>query len=116
MLKRINLPIAIAIIVVVVVGTIWIFNMRRLSDYIQNPEKDDIYILEGENIYHPLKVTGFDEREIHYYMYRFTFAEAVPDREMLLNYEWDRTLNATYTRKEVQRLYDEGKIVEIYRD
>lgn len=103
-------------ITIIALGTVWILDLRRLNNYIQNPKKDDIYILKGDDIFHPLKITGFDDREIHFYMYRFTFGEAIPEKEMLLNHEWDITLKATYTRKEIQRLYDEGKIVEIYRD
>lgn len=46
---------------------------------------------------------------------KFVFQEAMPQSSDILDEEFDRTFFLIYEKKEIQRLFNEGKIVEVYR-
>ncbi len=119
MFRRINFPIFVSLCIVVVIAVLWWRNNSRLDDYFAHPKKGDIYILQSGDTFQPIKIVGIDDvkmDEISFVQYIFTFGEAVPDREQLLDAEWNQNFTAIYKRQEIDRLYSEGKIVEIYRD
>ncbi len=115
-MKKISLAYALIFILLICVLIAWLLNASRLDDYAENPEIGDIYILEQLEIYAPLRITNVKTDQVIFQQYLFSFGQAVPDRELLLDNEWDFTMDVTYEKTEILRLYDEGTVVEIYRD
>lgn len=115
-MKKLRLGFVVVAVLAIAVIIAWHRNNLRLEDYFQNPKVGDIYILGKSDIYAPIKVASFDQETINFYQYLYPFAEGVPDREQLMDEEWDNYLTATYERKELKRMWDEGMIFEIYRD
>jgi hypothetical protein len=99
-----------------IVGYLWYQNSARLDDYYENPEIGDIYILYRGKLYAPMRINQVNERTISFSQYLFSFGQAVPDRELILDNEWDLNFDAVYERSELDRLWEEDVIVEIYRD
>lgn len=115
-MRKINLPIIAVVLLGLTVLIAWWMNSNRLDKYINHPEIGDIYILQDEEIYAPIKVDRIDDKEIWMRNYIYIFADAVPDREQILDHEFDLSNHLIYDREEILLMYENGKIVEIYRD
>lgn len=88
------------------------------ADLIHDPRPGDIYILEDEGIYYPMKLDSIAELPDEIYMVnsKFVFTDAIPGAADLPDHEFDYTFHLIYKKDELLRLYDKGSIVEIYRD
>lgn len=115
-MRKGTFPIVIVALLILTVVIAWWYNSKRLDDFIENPEVGDIYILKDEDVYAPIKIDRIEENEIWMRNYLYMFAEAVPDRQQILDGEFDQSSHLIYKRSELERMYEEGKIVEIYRD
>ena len=115
-MKKTFAPFIIIGIIAIVLLLIWWRDSARLSEYIDNPEKGDIYILNEDDIYAPIRIDRIESSEIWMLNYMFFFSDAVPDREQILDHEFDQSNHLIYERSELKKMYEEGKVVEIYRD
>lgn len=114
--RKIDIPVIAVLVLAAVVIALWISNNSRLDSLIEDPKPGDIYILHDGELYFPMLIESVRENEVSFYQYLFSFGEAVPDREQILEEEWSYNLLATYERRELQSMYESGKIIEIYRD
>jgi len=94
---------------------IFIFSCTNNLDLINSPKKNDIYIFEEAGTYSPMKVDDVKGDTLYLVNSKFVFQEAMPQSSDILDEEFDRTFFLIYEKKEIQRLFNEGKIVEVYR-
>lgn len=87
-----------------------------MNSYINHPMVGDIYILHEDNIYAPMKIDKIEAEQIWMINYVYYFEEAVPDREQISDNEFDESTYLIYEHSELLRMFEEGIIVEIYRE
>jgi len=85
------------------------------KEYIENPLDGDIYVFEENEIYFPVMVDSVAGETIYCVNSKFKFADALPDLSDLPLNDFDFTFHLIYEKAEIQRLFNEGKIVEVYR-
>ena len=85
------------------------------QELISSPQKNDIYLFEEAGTYSPMKVDEVKGDSLYLLNSKFVFQEAMPEPSDILDEDFDRTFFLIYEKKEIQRLFDEGKIVEVYR-
>jgi len=85
------------------------------QSYIESPQKGDIYIFEEAGIFFPMKVDSVFENTLYLVNSKFVFADAIPKKSEILDEEFDRSFFLIYEKEEIQRLFNEGKIIEVYR-
>lgn len=105
--------------ILLVAATLFVYWLQRPSDIrdlVEKPAVGDIYVFEAGDIFAPMKVNRIEADQIVFYQYIYSFADAVPKRIQIRDDEWDEEYDAIYDRKEIKRLFKEGKIAIIYRD
>ena len=100
----------------IIIFIFWWVNSHRLDDYIQNPKVNDIYIMHADELYAPFKIIEIDKNQIWTVYYYYNFTDAVPDRNQILEEEFDLSAHFIYEKQDLIKMYQEGRIVEIYRD
>jgi len=110
------LPFIVLIIVALVVIFLWLKDSNRLKNYAENPRVGDIYIFQEDNVYAPVRIDKMENDQIWMLNYQYFFSEAVPDREQILDDEFDLNNHLIYEREELRRMFEQGRVAEIYRD
>ncbi len=115
-MKKIILPIVVVLCIVsAIVGFMW-YDAHRLDEYANDPKVDDIYVMYADEIYAPMKIDLIDGSQISMVSSLYFFEGDVPNREDILDSEFDYSTYATYEHTDLLDMYEEGRIVEIYRD
>ncbi len=83
---------------------------------LEHPKVGQVYVFQDENFYAPMRLDSIGKDELFMRNYEFLFADAIPEREQILNQEFDSDFFAIYDRKEIENLYEEGRLVRIYKD
>jgi hypothetical protein len=114
--KKLILPLVFLVILGIFIISSRIINSSRLNELIREPKAGDIYILEHDEVYAPIRISEVTHSQLSFYQYYYSFGEAIPDREQILDHEWDHEFVAIYERSEINSMFEEGRIAEIYRD
>jgi hypothetical protein len=85
------------------------------GELLNDPQPGDIYILEEEGIYYPMKIDSVAAHEVYMVNSKFMFTDAIPQPEDLPDGDFDYGFHLIYEPVELKRLFNEGALVEIYR-
>ena len=86
------------------------------AELINSPQPRDIYILEEKGVYYPMKLDSVANDVIYMVNSKFVFTDAIPQPGDLPDNDFDYAFHLIYEREELKRLYDDGKIIEVYRE
>lgn len=86
------------------------------KEKVQNPHVNDVYILNNEHVFAPMRIDSISTTHIYMRNYLYFFSDAIPKKSQLLTNEFETAFFAIYTKEELLRLNATGKIVRIYRN
>ena len=115
-MKKILLPILVIICISGLAGGLLWYDAHRLDDYMNDPQKGDIYVMYADEVYAPMKIEIVEENQISMVSSLYFFENIVPDRVDIIDSEFDYNTHVTYLRSDLIGMYEDGRIVEIYRD
>ena len=93
---------------------VYFFNTDQTEKQLNHHKVGNIYILNEESLYAPMRLDSISDSKLFMRNYLFQFSDAVPERNQILDYEFDLDFYAIYDTTEMRRLYNEGGLVKIY--
>ena len=108
---------SITVISVLLVGWLLVYffgKEDRTAALVQMPSPGHIYIFEEDNVFAPMRLDSVSDTKLYMRNYIYFFTDAIPERDQILDAEFDENFFAIYDRTEIKRLHQEGNIVFIY--
>jgi hypothetical protein len=84
------------------------------AELFKNPQKGQVYVLESNDEYAPLLLDSITQDTYFFYDYAFVFKGNLPTINQIQEVEFNTAFYAIYNRSELDRLYEEGKLVKIF--
>lgn len=92
-----------------------LFSCQSTQDFLEQPQKGDIYLFESDGYYFPVMADIVQGDTVSCVNSKFVFTTSMPDQDDLPVEDFDFSFHLLYTKSELQRLHQEGKITEIIR-
>jgi hypothetical protein len=93
-----------------------VFSCTNKADLIANPQPGDIYILEDQGFYYPMKIDSVAKDEIYMVNSKYIFTDVIPKSTDLPDHEFDHTVHLIYKKDEFRLQFEKGSVVEVYRE
>lgn len=93
-----------------------VLSCRNEQAVIDNPAAGDIYLFEASGTYFPIRVDFIENSYVYCVKSLYVFSDALPETEDMPENEFDYSVHHIYEKSELQRLYDEKKTVNVYRN
>jgi len=84
--------------------------------YIDDPQAGDIYLFEASETYFPVRVDYVEDDYVYCNNSRYVFENDFPEWDDMPATEFDYSFHHIYEKSEIQKLYQEQKIVKVYRE
>ncbi|MBK7128474.1 MAG: hypothetical protein IPM74_00640 [Crocinitomicaceae bacterium] len=94
---------------------VFLFSCETAQDYLNQPQKGDIYLFESDGYYFPVMADIVLGDTVSCVNSKFVFTTTMPNEDDMPVEDFDFSFHLLYTKSELQRLHKEGKISEIIR-
>ena len=92
-----------------------LISCQNEKEFIDDPRAGDIYLFEASDTYFPVRVDFIEEEYIYCNNSLYVFEDGLPEAEDMPADEFDYAFHHIYEKSEIQNLYEEKKIVKVYR-
>ena len=99
-------------------GLGWLIMLLLRSDktdeLYKSPTKGQVYILQSQNEFAPMLLDSLSADVFYFFDYEYVFKGDIPKVSQIKQDEFNRSFYAIYKKTELDRLFNQGKIVKIY--